>query len=145
MTFRTHADAVDPLFDALLSTARAATSLTNLLGDGDDSVYDSEPTWKSDEQSPAEPYVVLTAPTADQRNHFNSLGGLIAYTIDIWAAEAEDVRLIYAELTAALTPRQTLTGMRHLSSKLSLLATVKDPGPRRLWHGIVRYEGQVNA
>lgn len=145
MALRTHADAIDPLFAALLTSARATAALTNLLGDGATSVYEDEPTWKTDETEPAEPYVVFTSPSASDRSHFNARGGAIAYTVDIWAREADDVRLIYAELAVVLATRQTLTGMRHLSSTSTLLATVRDPGPRRLWHGVVRYDGHVTS
>jgi hypothetical protein len=140
---RTHADAFAPVHAAIMTALAASSALTTQLGSP--GLYDSEVTWKTTEAEAPEPYVVVQQPTGEEEAPFLRAGGNVRVELHIWARIPAKVSTIYAEIAATLKAPLALTGARWLKGRTQMIGTMRDPGLRRLHHGIARYEAQVTS
>lgn len=140
---QTHAEAISPVVAAQKAALLAASGVTTLLS-ASTHIYEGEaPVPTAGEIPPS--YLVIANPAGESNDVFMQVGADVRNTIDIWCDTQAKVLALYTEIAKVIDgPHLALGGsLNHLSGHTRLLTTVRDPGRRRLYHGIVQYAAVV--
>jgi hypothetical protein len=142
---QTHAEAIGPTVTAQKTALAAAGAFTSLLNGGAAAIFEGEATVTTATGEPAPSYVVLANPAGEDESVFMKVGGRVRNTIDLWADTQAKVTDLYTQLAIVLDrkPLALGSGLPSVFGWTRLLATPRDPGRRRLYHGVVQYEGMA--
>lgn len=141
---QTHAEAISPTVIAVKAALAAEGDVTDLLSAGSSSLFEGEAAFTTTGGEPVPSFVVITSPAGESDDVFMKVGAQVRCTLDLWCDTQQKVTDLYAEVAKVIDgPTLTLTGLTHVSGLTRLLTTIRDPGRRHLYHGVVQYEAVV--